>query len=626
MFKKTKEKLLTVLAVALALVLAAPVLLPQTNLVAQAASKPTVYLDNGYGFLQPDLQWTLGINETVKVVVENKKPKASYSFSSSSKSVATVSKKGVITGKKVGTAKITVNQKYKGKTTKIDTVKVTVKKAKLYSEDTKQNNGYYVSAQPGYISKENPCKFSKPKLWVQYANPKAKYAFYSDSDDLVISKDGVVTEVKKSGKANLIVKETYKGKTRTLGKIPMELKNPTYNGEDIIQLNIGDKFDFHGDGFDTPNLIQAVGRYYFFRSGEAESDEEILDFANNNSDSDDVKVFKENGEWEGQFLAQTEGTVNCALLQWNYLEQNYDKVFGRFQIKVSDASSLTDFQFPWEREKVEEDVAYGDEDDEVQYTYSKETNSLEADLYTNYEYAEDLMDYNYEGGIALFMKQLPAVYYGDYKVKSSNPEVVSATVDEDSLFDANHTGSMDILSYIRSPENCHKNGMYLNLGFHKAGKSTITVEAGGVTKSFVINVMDDGNLHPESEKYYLAWESDSWDNDEGYDCFYFNKDKNQLIAYPEEKYFDEFYNEWICYISIDSNLDEDLGSFEITSSDPSVIKAWEGEGDEYAPRYLLLDPQKPGTATITIKYKGIEKKVDVVLYDDTVECPYGDDD
>lgn len=393
----------------------------------------------------------------------------------------------------MGTAKITVNQKYKGKTTKIDTVKVTVKKAKLYSEDTKQNNGYYVSAQPGYISKKSPEEFPKPKLWVQYANPKAKYAFYSDSDDLVISKDGVVTEVKKSGRANLIVKETYKGKTRTLGKIPMELKNPTYNGEDIIQLNIGDKFDFHGDEwFGEPRLLQAVGRYDFFYSNEAKSDEEIVDFVNSSSESKDddaddvIKLIKENGKWEGQFLAQTEGTLNCVLLQWNYLEQKYDQVFGRFQIKVSDASKLTDLQFPWEREKVKEDL-----DNEDQYTYNKETNSLDADLYTNYENAEYLMGDNYEGGITLFMNQLPAFYYGNYKVKSSNPEVVSATVDTDSLFDAVNGSGMSIGGLISRPEYCHENGMYLNLGFHKAGKSTITVEAGGVTKSFVVNVMDD---------------------------------------------------------------------------------------------------------------------------------------
>ena len=362
MFSKARDKVIAVFAVALAMVLVVPVMAPQTAVVAEAATKTTVWL----------MEDVIGVNGTTKIYFENKKSKASYTFSSSKKSVATVSKKGVITGKQSGTAKITVNQKYKGKTTKVGTVKVIVKKAQIY-----KYSGIWIPAQPGFI-KNNPSQ-EKARDYVEYLNPKAKYTFYSDNADLVISKDGKVTDVKNSGKANYIIKETYKGKTRTVGKVPVELKEPTYTGEDTIQLYIGDKFDLEGDQeyaeeSDRPLLLQAVGKYALSCSTKEMSDEEILNDVNSDNNSDDsgdpVKTIKEkNGEGNGKLSAQSEGTEYCALVEWNYLENKYDKIFKRFQINVSDASKLTDLQFPWEREKTEAD------DDEEVYTYDKKKNA-----------------------------------------------------------------------------------------------------------------------------------------------------------------------------------------------------------------------------------------------------------
>ena len=67
---------------------------------------------------------TIKVAGTVKIVINNKVTKATYSFKSSDTKVATVA--GTITGKKAGTANITVKQTYKSKTTTVGTVQVTV--------------------------------------------------------------------------------------------------------------------------------------------------------------------------------------------------------------------------------------------------------------------------------------------------------------------------------------------------------------------------------------------------------------------------------------------------------------------------------------------------------------------
>lgn len=69
---------------------------------------------------------TLTVGDKKKIKIKNKNKKAKYSYSSSKKAIAAVNKKGTVTAKKKGTAKITVKEKL-GKTRKLGTVKVTVK-------------------------------------------------------------------------------------------------------------------------------------------------------------------------------------------------------------------------------------------------------------------------------------------------------------------------------------------------------------------------------------------------------------------------------------------------------------------------------------------------------------------
>ncbi len=68
-----------------------------------AAKKPTLSFK----------KLTLNVGQKKKIAIKNKIKKAAYTFRSSSKKIAAVSSKGVITAKKQGRAKITVQQKLK---------------------------------------------------------------------------------------------------------------------------------------------------------------------------------------------------------------------------------------------------------------------------------------------------------------------------------------------------------------------------------------------------------------------------------------------------------------------------------------------------------------------------------
>ena len=70
---------------------------------------------------------SLQMGNKKKIVLKNKKKNAVYLFKSANKGIASVSKKGVVTGKKAGKTKITVWQKYKKKKKKIGQVFISVK-------------------------------------------------------------------------------------------------------------------------------------------------------------------------------------------------------------------------------------------------------------------------------------------------------------------------------------------------------------------------------------------------------------------------------------------------------------------------------------------------------------------
>ena len=75
-----------------------------------------------------------------RIVIKNKNKKCRYTFTSNKKKIATVSKKGVVKGKKKGTAKITVKEiSKKGKKRKLGKVKVKVTVKKVTNDNKTQN-------------------------------------------------------------------------------------------------------------------------------------------------------------------------------------------------------------------------------------------------------------------------------------------------------------------------------------------------------------------------------------------------------------------------------------------------------------------------------------------------------
>ncbi|MGN0416082.1 MAG: Ig domain-containing protein [Agathobacter sp.] len=100
----------------LAMMLIISAIVSQAQIEAKAAEKTTVYIDSNI----------IEEKGETRIHLKNKRSKASYIFSSDKKSVASVSKKGIVTGKNAGTAKVTVKQKYKGKITKLRTFHITV--------------------------------------------------------------------------------------------------------------------------------------------------------------------------------------------------------------------------------------------------------------------------------------------------------------------------------------------------------------------------------------------------------------------------------------------------------------------------------------------------------------------
>lgn len=78
----------------------------------------------------------LTVDQTKKIVINNKDKKAIYTFSSSDKEVATVSKSGVVTGVSEGTATVTVKSVLKKKVSNVGKVKITVNAAKTSVETT----------------------------------------------------------------------------------------------------------------------------------------------------------------------------------------------------------------------------------------------------------------------------------------------------------------------------------------------------------------------------------------------------------------------------------------------------------------------------------------------------------
>lgn len=125
----------------LCLVLVSGLILGNWQLV-NAAKKPSLTFK----------KLTLNVGQKKKITIKNKNKKAAYTFRSSSKKIAAVSSKGVITAKKPGRAKITVMQKLKKgskkPSRKIGVISVSCKKTFIHKPS--------VSLQPTSVPQVTP--------------------------------------------------------------------------------------------------------------------------------------------------------------------------------------------------------------------------------------------------------------------------------------------------------------------------------------------------------------------------------------------------------------------------------------------------------------------------------------
>lgn len=91
---------------------------------------------------------TLEVGKSSTIALNNKKSTSTYSFASSDKAVATVTKAGKVTAVKAGSATITVKEAYKAngakKSRKVGSVKVTVKGGAATTTPVKAANSYNV--------------------------------------------------------------------------------------------------------------------------------------------------------------------------------------------------------------------------------------------------------------------------------------------------------------------------------------------------------------------------------------------------------------------------------------------------------------------------------------------------
>lgn len=100
----------------IAIALTCSLLITGTAVNAKQTKKPTIKTKK--------ITMQCGTQKTI--VLKGKRKKAVYLYKSSRKSIATISKKGKITAKKVGKAKITVLEKFNKKLRKIGTITVTI--------------------------------------------------------------------------------------------------------------------------------------------------------------------------------------------------------------------------------------------------------------------------------------------------------------------------------------------------------------------------------------------------------------------------------------------------------------------------------------------------------------------
>lgn len=418
------------------------ILLSNTN--SYAAKKTTATFSDGYK------SYYFAINDSVSIKIKNKQKKASYSFTSSNKKVATVSKKGVVKGVSAGKAKIVVNQILKKKKTKIATLTVNVEKAKLYVD---LDRNISLSNQPGYY---NNSKIFIPSENIARRNEKAKYTVISsDPKKLSLTSDGKIKNVTGTGKVKVTFKETYKKKTRNVGTINVTIYSPSYTGKKDVTIY---KYETYNA---SENCNYLYGKFYTHIS----KDETIIDpntlIKSGNDNNDDV-LDSDNIVFKG--LSAGKRYIHLYLYDYN-TKKYITTPFAQFTITVKTVDTANKLKVDFSSYN---DYDYDDEE-VSKFNYSDKTNTLTI---TNHYFK------------SFGVYTTPCNYTGEVTATSSNPDVVSI---------------VDIHNNLYTGDDYYGDSDYYDEEYHTEqfslitlapGTSTITLKANGAETSFNVVVKE----------------------------------------------------------------------------------------------------------------------------------------
>ena len=231
---------------------------------------------------------TVGKKKTIKIA--NKKKSCKYTFKSNKKKVAKVSKKGVVTGQKKGTAKITVKEvKKNGKSRKLGTVKVTVTRKKGPDKNVVNTTKPTAKATAKATEKPNPAK-ATPTPVVKGTSVKVYTDEIKDSN-LVAEADGFghmpTPEPTKSADATpeptpavLVNADMEKGEYEPIasrGSASVSVVDDGANNTKKSAKVTGRTADWHGASIDVSSLVETDNEYAisFYAKQETGEDQKL---------------------------------------------------------------------------------------------------------------------------------------------------------------------------------------------------------------------------------------------------------------------------------------------------------------------------------------------------------------
>lgn len=181
------------------------------------------------------------------IVIQYLNSKANYKFKSSDSTAVTVDESGFVMGKKIGSANISISETYKGKTTKLGSVKVTVAGASV-SEDTKDVN-------VGVNSKS----YLTGIIDINNQNYKAIYTAESADSSIISGETVTDTEMEEQyfvlkaaavGTTTLTVYEEFEGEKKSIGTVNITVKE--------IQV---EDFEFYSEDLDEKDGLPTIEYY-----------------------------------------------------------------------------------------------------------------------------------------------------------------------------------------------------------------------------------------------------------------------------------------------------------------------------------------------------------------------------